>query len=121
MAQILRAYIKSRRSPSDAHHTKEKKSYAGNLLKQIRGCVPQTTEASDEAAAGMAVKILEQLTEQEKKVLELMAGAATNQEICDKLGISLPTVKRHTGNIYGKLGLKNRAQCLKLIRELGLP
>ncbi len=121
MAQILRAYIKSRRNPSDADHTKEKKSFAGNLLKQIRGSAPQITEASDGAAAGMAVEILEKLTEQEKKVLELMAGAATNQEICDKLGISLSTVKRHTGNIYGKLGLKNRAQCLKLIRELGLP
>ncbi len=121
MAQILRAYIQSRRNPSDADHTKEKKSFAGNLLKQIRASAPQTARASGEAAAGMAMRLLEQLTEQEKKVLELMAGAATNQEICDKLGISLATVKRHTGNIYGKLGLKNRAQCVKLVRELGLP
>jgi LuxR family maltose regulon positive regulatory protein len=120
MASILRAYVKSRRSSSDIQHEKEKRSFAGNLLKQMRGSTLPPLEALDEAAAGMTGEILKQLTEQEKKVLELMAGAATNQEICDKLGISLSTVKRHTGNIYGKLGLKNRAQCLKLVRELGL-
>lgn len=109
MAQLLRAYIKSRRNSSDGHRAKEKKSFAGNLLKQINGSTLQAAEAGDEAAAGIAVKILEQLTEQEKKVLELIANAATNQEIGDKLGISLWTVKTHTGNIYGKLGLKNRA------------
>ena len=120
MAQILRAYIKSRRTLCDGHLMKEKKSFAGNLLKQIRGSVLQTAGARDEAAAGMTGKILEQLTEQEKKVLELIVNAATNQEICDKLGISLRTVKTHAGNIYGKLGLKNRAQCIKLVRDLGL-
>lgn len=53
-------------------------------------------------------------------MLELMAKAATNQQISETLGISLRTVKTHTGNIYGKLGLKNRSQCLKLVLELGI-
>ena len=121
MAPILRAYVKSRRNSSDMYKEKEKKLFAGNLLKQIRGSALQTVQAGDEAAAAAAGKLLEQLTDQEKKVLELMAGAATNQEICEKLGISLSTVKSHTGNIYGKLGLKNRTQCVKLMRELELP
>jgi LuxR family maltose regulon positive regulatory protein len=86
----------------------------------MRGSVLQTAGGSKMASAGTAGNILDQLTEQEKKVLELIAAAATNQEIGEKLGISLPTVKRHTGNIYGKLGIKNRTQCIKLIRELGL-
>ena len=50
-------------------------------------------------------------------MLELIVNAATNKEISEKLGISIRTVKTHTGNIYGKLGLKNRAQCVKLVRE----
>jgi LuxR family maltose regulon positive regulatory protein len=84
------------------------------------GSLLQTAETRDRVAEGMAGKLLDQLTAQEKRVLELIVDAATNQEICDKLGISLWTVKTHTGNIYSKLGLKNRAQCVKLVRELGL-
>lgn len=68
----------------------------------------------------MAGNTLERLTERERRALELIADAATNQEICERLGISLWTVKAHTGTIYGKLGVKSRAQCVKLVRELGL-
>lgn len=120
MAQTLRAYIKSRGKQSEEHLLKERKAFAGNLLKQMPGSLLPTLGAQDEAAERMAGKILGQLTAQERKVLELMANAATNNEISDKLGISLWTVKTHTGNIYGKLGLKNRAQCTRLVRELGL-
>lgn len=120
MAQILRAYIKSRRKPAEEHLLAERKVLASSLLKQMPGSLLPTLEAREEVAAGMAEKILEQFTAQERKVLELMVNAATNQQIGDTLGISLRTVKTHTGNIYGKLGLKNRSQCLKLVRELGL-
>lgn len=120
MAQILRAYIKSRGKLSEEHLLKERKTFAASLLKQMRDSLLQTAQAHDEVAAGKAEKILEQFTAQEKKVLELMVNAATNKEISDKLGIGLRTVKTHTGNIYGKLGLKSRAQCVKLLRELGL-
>lgn len=120
MAQILRAYIKSRRNPADAQLMKKQKAFAGSLLKQMHVSLLQTTEAHDEVAAGMAEKVLDQLTPQERKVLELIVNAATNQDIGEKLGISLRTVKTHTGNIYNKLGLKNRVQCVKLVRDLGL-
>lgn len=120
MAQVLRAYIKSRRKAPDEQLMKERKSFAGSLLKQMPGSLMRTLATPDEVAAGAAEKALDHLTPQERRVLELMAGAATNREISDMLGISLRTVKTHTGNIYGKLGLKNRAQCVKLVRELGL-
>jgi LuxR family maltose regulon positive regulatory protein len=120
MAQILRAYLKSRGKQFEGHLLHERKTFAASLLKQLHDGLPQTAEAHGEVAAGMAEKIWDQLTVQEKKVLELMVNAATNQEISDKLGIGLRTVKTHTGNIYSKLGLKSRAQCAKVVRELGL-
>ncbi len=107
MAQLLRAYIKSRGKPA----------YASGLLKQMHGSLLQALQGHDAAAGEAAEKVLSQLTDQEKKVLELLVNAATNKEIGEKLGISLRTVKTHTGNIYGKLGIKNRAQCVKLVRE----
>lgn len=120
MAQILRAYIKSRGKQPEEHLMKERKMFAASLYKLMRGSVLNTAEANGRAAPGMAEPILDQLTEQEKRVLHLIASAATNREISERLGISLQTVKTHTGNIYGKLGLKNRAQCMKMVRELGL-
>lgn len=120
MAQLLRAYIKSRGKQSEEHHQKERKAFAASLLDQIRENLLQTAEAHKEIAGGMAEKILDQLTAQEKKVLVLMANADTNEKICETLGISLRTVKTHTGNIYAKLGVKNRIQCLKVLQELKL-
>lgn len=54
------------------------------------------------------------LTPVEKKVLQYILNACTNQEIADELGITLSTVKAHITSIYRKLEVKSRAQCMKI-------
>lgn len=117
MAQLIRAYIKSRGKRQEEDPSEERPAYASNILKQMQGSLLKTLGPHGAAPVAAAERITSQLTEQEKKVLELIVNASTNKEIGEKLGISIRTVKTHTGNIYGKLGLKNRAQCVKLIRE----
>ncbi len=74
--------------------------------------------------AGHAVpnsqRLVEPLTKRELELLVLIEQGCTNQEIANKLVISIPTVKRHISNIYSKLGAKNRAQAISLGRELDL-
>ncbi|UCF26052.1 MAG: DNA-binding response regulator, partial [Ralstonia sp.] len=41
-------------------------------------------------------------------------------EIAQRLFISLPTVKSHTRNIYGKLGVHNRREAVARARTLGI-
>ena len=53
-------------------------------------------------------------------MLPLIAAGLTNQEIADQLVIALSTAKRHTINIYGKLGVSNRIQAVAKARELNL-
>jgi len=53
-------------------------------------------------------------------LLRLIAEGLSNQEIAHRLFISLPTVKWHTSNIYGKLGVKNRTQAVAEARALGI-
>jgi LuxR family transcriptional regulator, maltose regulon positive regulatory protein len=65
-------------------------------------------------------KLPEPLTAREQEVLILLAAGLTNPEIADKLVISPETVKKHTGNIYGKLGASNRTQAAAMARELDL-
>jgi LuxR family maltose regulon positive regulatory protein len=60
------------------------------------------------------------LTERELKVLKLIDGGCSNQDIAAQLFISLATVKRHISNIYTKLEARGRTQALSRSRELGL-
>ena len=60
------------------------------------------------------------LSERELEVLGLLASGKTNSEVAGDLFVSVGTVKSHTGNIYRKLGARNRAEALAGARELGL-
>jgi DNA-binding NarL/FixJ family response regulator len=48
---------------------------------------------------------MDELTEREREILELMAQGRTNQGICDRLFLSPKTVEAHIGHIFSKLGL----------------
>jgi LuxR family maltose regulon positive regulatory protein len=63
---------------------------------------------------------IEPLTGREQEVLALLAAGCSNQDIADKLVITLHAVKKHTGNIYGKLGVASRTQAIVQARKLGL-
>ncbi len=65
-------------------------------------------------------ELVEPLSERELEVLEKIATGLTNREIADRLYLSLNTVKVHTRNIYGKLGVHNRTQAVARARLLGL-
>jgi LuxR family transcriptional regulator, maltose regulon positive regulatory protein len=62
----------------------------------------------------------ESLSQREQEVLQLVAQGLTNQQIADRLVISIRTVKKHIENIHGKLGVQNRTQAVSHARELGL-
>lgn len=64
--------------------------------------------------------LIEPLSERELEVLALLAEGLTNRELAERLYLSVGTIKRHTHNIYGKLGVNNRTQALVRGRALGL-
>ena len=63
---------------------------------------------------------LEQLSEREAEVLALVARGASNVEIADQLYVSERTVKGHVGNIFAKLGARDRAAAIVLAYDAGL-
>ncbi|WLG85784.1 LuxR C-terminal-related transcriptional regulator [Pseudomonas cucumis] len=59
------------------------------------------------------------LSRRETEVLELVAQGHSNQQIAEKLFISLHTVKTHVRRIHGKLGVVRRTQAVAKARLLG--
>lgn len=50
------------------------------------------------------------LSSKEKIVLDLIKKGLSNQEIADKMKLSVNTIKTHVKNIFKKLHVKNRTQ-----------
>ena len=63
---------------------------------------------------------VEPLSRRELEILGLIAKGLSNQEIADRLFISLSTVKGHNLSIFGKLQVQRRAEAIVRARELGL-
>jgi two-component system response regulator NreC len=78
---------------------------ADYLARRDRGDLPITVET---------------LTPREEEVLRLLAEGFTNQEIADRLFLSVKTVETHRAHILGKLGLRKRAELVRYARTHGL-
>ena len=63
---------------------------------------------------------LNDLTDREREVLIEIAHGLSNQEIADKLFISLPTVKTHVAHILGKIDARDRVQAVVFAYGNGL-
>ncbi len=62
------------------------------------------------AARAQEVSAFAPLTEQERRVLALVAEGKTNREIAQELHLGEGTVRNYVSNILGKLGVANRAE-----------
>jgi LuxR family maltose regulon positive regulatory protein len=75
---------------------------------------------STDRTVAQPIGLVEPLSDREIEVLQLVAEGRSNQEIAAQLYLSLRTIKFHTSNIYGKLGVKNRTEAVAKARDLGL-
>jgi NarL family two-component system response regulator LiaR len=61
-----------------------------------------------------------EISKREHEVLGLMAEGFSNQEIADKLFVSLNTVKTHASNLFLKLQVNRRTQAVQKAKEHSL-
>jgi LuxR family maltose regulon positive regulatory protein len=115
MAQLLRRFQLDQGDSSD---------FARQLLAAFAGEEHSLLSPDAVPPAGLprdpAYPLVEPLSGREMEVLQLLAGGLTNAEIAQRLTISLPTVKSHTRNIYGKLNVHGRRQAVARARSLNL-
>jgi two-component system LytT family response regulator len=89
---------------------KIRKRHRSAAVEPSMGVLPKTPEEK--------LSLNEILTEQETKVLRLIADGLSNKEIVPRLNITGETVKFHIKNVYRKLGVNNRVRALQRAREL---
>ena len=83
------------------------------------GC--RASEDSVEAArAAEAAQQVADLTQREREILALIALGLTNQEICDREWLSMPTVKTHVSHLLSKTGCRDRVQLVLLALRGGV-
>ena len=101
---------------------------AGYVLKQVRGSelldaiqrVARGEQLLDPALTGRVLERLrnpivpdarlESLTEQERKVLALIADGRTNRQIGEAMHLAEKTVKNYVSNLLSKLGMDRRTE-----------
>jgi two-component system response regulator NreC len=71
-------------------------------------------------ATGEGRETYDGLTEREKEILTLVAEGATNQDIAQKLYISVKTVQTHRAHIMEKLNLHDRTKLVRYAIRKGL-
>jgi NarL family two-component system response regulator LiaR len=101
----------------------QKNVTAAELANAIRSAYAGRMTLSPEAAQALAESVTQshlpgnELTERERDVLRCMVEGLNNNEISEKLVISLGTVKFHISNIFQKLGAGSRVEAVKMAIE----
>lgn len=109
---------------------------SGYVLKQIRGAdlvnavktvaaghsmidANVTAQVMERLRAGnTAVDSVSHLTEQERRILDLIGEGLTNRQIGERLFLAEKTVKNYVSNLLAKLGMQRRTQVAVLASKL---
>lgn len=75
---------------------------------------PAAAEALIQAMRSPEIKIGDNLTEREREVLALMVEGLGNQQIAQKLFVSVSTAKTHVSSVLNKLEVSSRVEAVTL-------
>lgn len=102
-----------------------KNSSIHEMARAIRLAYQGKTFLSPEAAMalihrGKNVKHKPILKDREQEILMLLSQGLTNQQIADRLALSLPTIKFYVSSIMEKLNASTRTEAVVLAMQVGL-
>ena len=110
IARLLSKILEDKKLAKTDRDVPCSRDYIAEILDAFEGAKPRQT----------ADGLIESLSDREIEVLKLIAAGFTNQEIAERLFISLNTVRTHTKNINSKLDVHSRTQATARAKKLGL-
>lgn len=101
----------SQRSKGIGYLLKDRVSDVGQFVDAVERVASGESVIDHDVAAHLAAprserNPLDELTEREREILELMAEGRSNQSISEQLFLTPKTVEGHIGHIFSKLGLE---------------
>jgi DNA-binding NarL/FixJ family response regulator len=87
-------------------------SVTRSLLDRFAERLPAPTQEASSRVAN--------LSKREIEILALLARGLSNQELADRLVVTLPTVKSHVSHLLDKLDIRDRTQAAILAYEAGI-
>ncbi len=98
----------------------EKPFHNADLL----GRIQRALELDNQLAArrerdGAITHRLDQLTQREREVLDLVVTGKLNKQIADELNISMKTVEAHRARVMEKMGVRTLAELVKAVMSAG--
>jgi len=103
--------LRDLRADRDTHH--DFHPYLDSLLEACQAAFGKSTQPQRE-------ELLDLLTPRELEIMHLICEGYSNPEIASELVVTINTIKKHTSNIYGKLGVRSRTQAIARAHELNL-
>jgi LuxR family maltose regulon positive regulatory protein len=110
VAELIEVILDEKINSKSDPYPKVSDIYLNNMVKEIR----EEKHKSDKS------KLEEPLSDRELQVLEYISTGLTNNQIADKLFVSLNTIRTHTKKINSKLVVHSRTQAVAKAKELGL-
>lgn len=101
-----------RRTSNAQSRTKSTDRFIANLCKETG--LEATINKAKSGLESDVERRCEKLTKREREILKQLGVGLSSQKLADSMYISLPTLKWHLSNIYGKLGVKNKIQAIKI-------
>jgi DNA-binding NarL/FixJ family response regulator len=87
-------------------------------VEELSGERVGTGVEASQSNTGATFSIVEQLTNRERDILELLAQRLRNKEMAAQLFVSPETVKSHLKHVYQKLGVNNRREAAIMATEI---
>jgi DNA-binding CsgD family transcriptional regulator len=104
-------------APTDPARARQVAAAAAAELRRLD--MPGRTAEAERLLGGLAAARPGGLTERELEVARLVREALTNQQIADRLVLSVRTVESHVRNALTKLGLTSRTELAVWLEERG--
>ena len=123
--QVLEDYEEWMRSNAPEGWSSKKKYNYGNVLRMpvedyVQAVLRCAKKALKEEGVFDTEQVQEHLTMMETIVLQSLGMGKSNAQICQELGLKLPTVKGHAYSLFKKLGVNSRTQAVIKGKEMGI-
>jgi LuxR family maltose regulon positive regulatory protein len=117
---VIRPFIEPGSEMADLLKQLIKKNIATNFVGQILTAFREEHLRAAYPVSSSAQPLVDPLTKREMEILNLLAKRERRKKIAETLFISPETVKRHTTNIYQKLGVNNQEGAVAKAKALGI-